>query len=70
MAILSHSKSQNGGGARIKQKRALAGEETQRKPKKRVGGKLTRREKLKGESELMAFLSEVWSKEWGLLKTL
>ena len=38
----------------IKQKRALAEEETQRKQKKtRVGGKLMRREKLRGESELI-----------------
>ena len=55
----------------IKQKRALAEEETQRKQKKtRVGGKLRRREKLRGESELMVSVNEVWSKEWGFLKTL
>lgn len=55
----------------IKQKRALAEEDTQRKQKQtRVGGKLMRREKSRGEGELMVSLSEVWSKEWGLLKTL
>lgn len=55
----------------IKRKRALAEEDTQRKQKQtRVGGKLMRREKSRGEGELMVSLSEVWSKEWGLLKTL
>ena len=55
----------------IKQKRALAEEDTQRKQKQtRVGGKLMRRETSRGEGELMVSLNEVLSKEWGLLKIL
>ena len=41
----------------------------QRKQKKaRVGGKLIKREKLRGESELMVSLGEAWSKEAGLIE--